>query len=206
MALQPLITFFVDIQKRALFQAIHAVADLQPAETVDEAIMAAKRLILGAGKGLDPSFWSTVRVTADRLIQVVDQRIYEIVQSLQKEIGHTTQTYRFNQTSSPPERGRLVYHSNVPAYEQEQTLRIIGMRHPEQHAAYVTVRATSMGPKWRGIIIFQCLFKIHDLTKLVSRDNFQINYAETLESAERRFRPWLEESLVNALTLWRKSL
>ena len=29
---------------------------------------------------------------------------------------------------------------------------------------------------------------------------------ESSESAERRFRPWLEESLVNALTLWRKSL
>jgi hypothetical protein len=32
------------------------------------------------------------------------------------------------------------------------------------------------------------------------------NYVESYESAERRFKPWLEESLVNALTLWRKSL
>jgi len=30
--------------------------------------------------------------------------------------------------------------------------------------------------------------------------------SESYESAERRFRPWLEESLTNALTLWRKSL
>jgi hypothetical protein len=34
---------------------------------------------------------------------------------------------------------------------------------------------------------------------------FQINYAESYESAECRFHPWLEESLVNALTLWRKA-
>jgi hypothetical protein len=41
---------------------------------------------------------------------------------------------------------------------------------------------------------------------VVSTEPFQVNYAESYESAERRFRPWLEESLVNALTLWRKSL
>ena len=42
--------------------------------------------------------------------------------------------------------------------------------------------------------------------EIVSKEPFQVNYAESPESAELRFRPWLEESLVNALTLWRKSL
>ena len=41
---------------------------------------------------------------------------------------------------------------------------------------------------------------------IAERYSVQVNYAEPYESAERRFRPWLEESLVNALTLWRKSL
>ncbi|MGC2698203.1 MAG: Fic family protein, partial [Candidatus Angelobacter sp.] len=89
--IQSLITFFLDIQKRALFQATQAVADLQPAETVDEVITSAKRLIAGVGKGFDPSVWSKVRATADRLMQIADQRIYEITQSLRQEIGHTTQ-------------------------------------------------------------------------------------------------------------------
>jgi hypothetical protein len=80
------------------------------------------------------------------------------------------------------------------------------MRHTEQQAVYITVRASSLGPKWRGLITFVCLFKVHDSMKVVSKDKFQVNYAESPESAERRFRPWLEESLVNALTLWRKSL
>jgi hypothetical protein len=39
-----------------------------------------------------------------------------------------------------------------------------------------------------------------------SKEPFQVNYAESYESAERRFRPWLEDSLVTALTLWRKNL
>ncbi len=204
--IQSLITFFVDIQKRALFQATQAVADLQPAETVDQVITSAKRLIAGVGKGFDPSVWSKVKATADRLMQIADLRMYEITQSLRKEIGHTTQEYRFEQVGSVPDRGRVVYHSNIPAYELDHTLRILGMRHTEQQAIYITVRASSLGPKWRGLITFVCLFKVHDSMKVVSKDTFQVNYAESPESAERRFRPWLEESLVNALTLWRKSL
>lgn len=204
--IQSLITFLIDIQKRALFQATQAVADLQPAETVDEVITSAKRLIAGVGKGFDPSVWSKVKATADRLMQIADQRIYEITQSLKKEIGHTTQEYRFEQVGSVPDRGRVVYHSNIPAYELNHTLRILGMRHTEQQAIYITIRASSLGPKWRGLITFVCFFKVHDSSKVVSKDTFQVNYAESPESAERRFRPWLEESLVNALTLWRKSL
>ncbi|HET8887463.1 MAG TPA: Fic family protein [Candidatus Angelobacter sp.] len=204
--IQSLITLFVDIQKRAVFQATQAAADLQPAETAEDVVAAAKRVLTGAGKGLDPSIWSRVKATADHLMQIADHRIYEITQLLRKEIGHTTQEYRFEQASAPAQRSRIVYHSDVPAYEQEQTLRIMGMRHTEQQATYITIRAMSLGPKWRALITFQCLFKIHDLMKIISKDTFQINYAESPESAERRFLPWLEESLVNALTLWRKSL
>jgi hypothetical protein len=80
------------------------------------------------------------------------------------------------------------------------------MRHTEQQAIYITVRAYSFSPKWRGLIAFECFYKINDAKTRVSKDIFQVNYAESPESAERRFRPWLEESLVNALTLWRKSL
>ncbi len=204
--LQPLVALFVDIQKRALFQAAQIAADSQPAETVDEVIAAAKRLITGAGKGLDPSIWLTVKTTADHLMHIADTRIYEITQSLRKEIGHTTHEYRFEQAPSPPDHGRVVYHSTVPAYAQERTLRILGMRHTDKQAIYISIRALSLGPKWRGLITFECIFKVNDLTTRVSKDFFQLNYAESPESAERRFRPWLEESLVNALTLWRKSL
>ena len=201
-----LISHFVDVQKRSLFDATKVIADLQPPQTVEDAIAAAKRLIAGAGNGLDPGVWSTVKTTADRLMQIADQRIHEITQSLQKEIGHTTQQYQFEQAPSSEDRGRVVYHAVISPYEQEKTLRILGMRQTVQQATYITVRARSFAPKWRGLIIFDCVLKVHDLIRTISKDVFQVNYAESAEIAERRFRPWLEESLVNGLNVWRKSL
>ena len=41
---------------------------------------------------------------------------------------------------------------------------------------------------------------------MASEEPFQVNYVESLEDAERRFRPWLEKSLVKAINLWRRSL
>jgi hypothetical protein len=82
----------------------------------------------------------------------------------------------------------------------------MGMRMNELQATYVTIQAQAVGTKSRGIIAIVALFRRPGSSKIVSKDVFQVNYAESYESAERRFRPWLEESLVNALTLWRKSL
>ena len=204
--LQSLIAFFIDMQKRALFQVTQTVADLQPAQTVDEVIAAAKKAITGAGKGLDPSVWSKVKSIADHLMQVADTRIYEITLSLKNEIGHPTQEYRFEQQSPPAERSRIVYGTTVPSYEQEKTLRILGMRQTEQRASYITIRAQALGPKSRALIIFTAFFRVNDSTTSISSETFQVNYAESAESAERRFRPWLEQSLVNGLSLWRKNL
>lgn len=41
--------------------------------------------------------------------------------------------------------------------------------------------------------------------EVASEEPFQVNYVEPLDSADRRFRPWLEKSLVRALDLWRRS-
>ena len=41
-----------DIQKRALFQAMQAAADIQQVETVEKAIAAAKRVLIAPGKKL----------------------------------------------------------------------------------------------------------------------------------------------------------
>lgn len=204
--LKPLVFFLVDVQKRGLFQATQAVADLQPADTVEEVIETAKRLLTAAGKGLDPSVWSKAKSTADRLMQIADERIYQITQSLRSEIGYPTQEYRFEQASSRESRARIVYGTKVPSYKQERTLKILGMRHTEQEAIYITVLAEALGPKSRGLITFNCVFKVHDSTLTISPDVFQVNYAEQQERAEARFRPWLEESLVAGLSLWRKSL
>jgi hypothetical protein len=70
----------------------------------------------------------------------------------------------------------------------------------------IEIQAHAIGSKFRGLIGIVAVFSDSMQKHLASKEPFQVNYAESYENAERRFRPWLEESLVNALTLWRKSL
>jgi Fic family protein len=208
--LQFLVSFFVDVQKRALFQSSQAAADVQKSQTVDQAIAAAKRVLTGSGKGLDPGVWRKAKDTADRLMEMSARRLEQLAASLAKEIGSGRTDYRFTPDNdlvvNLPNLHNLGYAPNVVDYEQARGLKISSHR-----PACIEINAHAIGSKFRGLIGILVLFQRVQgfgpaVGEIASREPFQVNYAESYESAERRFRPWLEESLVNALTLWRKSL
>ena len=96
----------------------------------------------------------------------------------------------------------LDYEPNILDYHQARGVRISTARE-----TFIELNAHAIGSKFRGLIGMVVLFGSKgDRARIASHEPFQVNYAESYESAERRFKPWLEESLVNALTLWRKSL
>jgi hypothetical protein len=77
----------------------------------------------------------------------------------------------------------------------------------QDRGACIEVQAHTIGSKFRGLIGIVILFySASGLTDMASKEQFQVNYVEPYEDVLRRFLPWLEESLVNALTLWRRSL
>lgn len=86
-SLAPLVAFFVDAQKRNLFQAMQAAADLRPVHTVDEAILAAKRVLASSGKQLDSSIWQRAKKTADQLVDLARSRFVEVTLILSDEIA-----------------------------------------------------------------------------------------------------------------------
>jgi len=200
--LRSLVSLFVDVQKRALFQATQAAADVGQVHTVDEAIAALKRVMAGPAKGLDPSVWLKAKDNADRLMQVAEKRLAEIITSLKAEIGKTAGvSFRSSSSSAPFSGGvELPYAPNRENYERNQTLSISGERN-----WYVQVEAHAIGSKFRGVIGIQTIFVGPGIER-ASKEPFQVNYAEPYPNIERRFRVWLEDSLVNALTQWRKSL
>jgi hypothetical protein len=203
--LRSLVSLFVDIQKRALFQATQAGADVQPVRTVEEAIAAAKRVLTGPAKSLDPSIWTDAKDTANRLMDLAAARLDRIAKSLTKEIGKNRPEFRFTKhddSSSPPMSIGLPYEPNRVDYSRDQSLFI-----SRQESSVIGISAHAIGSKFRGLIGISMVFSSESYeSSPASKEPFQVNYAEPYESAERRFRPWLEESLVNALTLWRKSL
>jgi Fic/DOC family len=203
--LRSLIAFFVDVQKRALFQATQAAADVQPAETVDEAIAAAKRVLTGPGSSLEPTVWLRAKEAADRLMIFAEARLKEVAAELNNEISKARPEFNFSTISGPgldlsPLTKDLGNVPNLRDYDRPVHLHIRA-RWPKT----ITIRAYAVGSKFRGLIGIVATFKSAE-QKLASEEPFQVNYAESYESAERRFRPWLERSLVRALTMWRQSL
>jgi Fic family protein len=204
-----LLPFFIDVQKRALFQATQTAADIDSARTVDDAVKAAKRALVGAGIGLDPSVWRKARDTAGSLVKYAETRLSQLVELLKHEIAATRSEFTFSLAKGVELQfqNELPYLPNTAVYEQATSLRIGSHQQP----AYIEVNAHAIASKFRGLIGFMVLFQkaagpYESTAEFASKEPFQVNYAEPYESAERRFRPWLEESLVNALTLWRKSL
>ncbi len=215
--LHSLISFLVDVQKHALFQVTQTAADFQDVNTVEDAISSAKWVLTVPTKSLDPVVWIRTKQTADQLMNLVDQRAEEVVASLKKEISQVRPEFNFRKWPGLFDRVKeprfsksidlnekqLGYRANKDVYDD---LRRIIMR-LNTVTAWIEIQTHGIGSKFRGLIGIAVIFvpSTGD-PQLASKEPFQVNYAESYESAERRFRPWLEESLTNALTLWRKSL
>jgi hypothetical protein len=189
-----LISFLVDMQKRALLQSI---------EPISESVKAT------SSRDKPLNHWIRTIGYADRLRDVASERLEKTAGALRQ----SDPAYEFGTLKSDPSSWAdvseiLPYKPNLIAYEKASRLTISARRRP--YTKYIEVVSHAVGPKFLGLISFVVVFwKGIDGSKgiaMASRGVFQVNYAESYESAERRFRPWLEDSLANALTLWRKSL
>lgn len=203
--LRSLLSFFNDVQKRSLFQATQAAADVQQAHTVDAAIASLRRVLTGPARSLDPIVWVKAKDNADRLLELAEERLKEIRASLETEIGKADLGFSFTSTgatfTAPPTK-KLPYVPNTRDYARSKTLFISG-----EQKRFIQVQGHAIGSKFRGLIGLQAVFiGPANIVESASDEPFQVNYAENYGSIERRFRVWLEESLVNALTLWRRSL
>ncbi|MGZ7099878.1 MAG: Fic family protein [Candidatus Angelobacter sp.] len=199
-----LVSLFVDLQKRSLFEAIKVAADSEQMNTVEEAIAAAKRVLTAPGRSLDPSIWPATKDAANRLMILANKRLEELEYTLRRELEAIRPELQFQRgTSYDLSASALPYEPNRLEYQQTYGLMILNA----PRRSNIEVQAHAIGTKYRGLIGIVVVFDNGSRNPVVaSTEAFQVNYAEPYESAERRFRPWLEESLVNALTLWRKSL
>jgi fido (protein-threonine AMPylation protein) len=208
--LRSLVSFFAQVQKRELIETMRAAADVMPIQTVDEAIAAAERL-LRPSHVMDSAIWVKTQNIADHLMEQAAHRLAEISAALEQEIRKSRPDFRFPTDDISRQRfgnPALPYEPNIADYDEARTLHIctVDKRGGFWEQAGIEVRAHAIGSKFRGFIGIVALFDNGSTKTIVSKEPFQINYAESYESTERRFRPWLEESLVNALTLWRKNL
>lgn len=196
------IWFLVSMQKRALFRATQTAADVQPPDTVERALTAIK-LFLALKKGPDSDAQSKAMNTANRLIAVAEKRLDEVAVTIRSEIREVKIDSGSRRIQSAEVSGLqnlpLPYLPNAPFFEN--TLALTFGRHGR-----IVIHAHAIGSEPRGLIGIVVAFDGPSGLELASMEPFQTNYAETYGNGERRFRPWLEESLVKALILWQKTL
>jgi hypothetical protein len=206
--LRSLISFFIQLQKRALFEAMRTLTETVGVHTVDDAIEAAKKTLRAIGSRKDPAIWLKAKESAERLLARAGIRLWDISNALRTEVSTIEGGFQFDVLKhgfrsfrvSPPSN-----QSNSSEYRDGCALEIV--RVVPKTLAKIEVQACAIGSKFRGLIGFQVVFHTpKGESDIASPNHFLVNYTESFQSAEHRFRPWLEESLVNALTLWRKSL
>ncbi len=209
--LRSLISFLTYIQKHALFAAIQSAAEIRGVHNIDEAIAAAKRALTSLGRPTEPAIWLNAKETADRLMIIAHARLEQIASRLGKEISETGADQEFSVAAKRDDnynyisRLELPYSPNRDEYARSVIMDIHSNR--EESWASIEVQAHAIGSKFRGLIALLIAFQGEPGgIKIASDESFQINYAESFDSAKNRFTTWLDESLVNALNIWRKSL
>ena len=204
--LRSLVSLFDHVQKRLLFETIEIVTDTEGVKTVPEAIAAAKRALTTLGV-TDPGVWLKAKTVANTLMAIAGLRLNEIGKLLESEIRATSGDFSFHVWENPIaiiKKVELPYKPNRSEFTQCWRLEISSRI--RRKTSIIEVQAHAIGSKFRGLIGIVVGYGDFTGDRLASVQQFQVSYTESPESAERRFRPWLEESLVNALTLWRKSL
>jgi Fic family protein len=206
--LRSLVSFSGYIQKRALFEVMDAATATTEVQSVDEAIAAAKRAVTSLGTRSDPVVWLTAKRTAGLLMDLAEDRLDKVAANLRTEIGASTTAFWFKTARYATNFLRndgLPYRPNEADYAEHCRLEL--QDKAASTSDLVEIQAHAIGSKFRGLIGFVVLFSHkYGEAKIASKEPFQVNYAEVGDSVVHRFRAWLEQSLVKALTLWRKNL
>jgi hypothetical protein len=206
--LKPLVALFTEFQKRALLRAIELTSQTRPARTVDEAVRAARDLLIAKGQ-IAPKEWNHAKDTARYLVNVALRRFNELATTLHNEIASVKHEYGFSVGVGQDDisalhdvAGQLHYVANPKEYHQfvKLTLRT-------ERAAELILSFHGLGSQFRGLVAASVFLHVAECPPTpAAEDFFQINYKEDATRAEKRFAPWLEGAIVNGLTLWRQQL
>ncbi len=207
--LRPLIGMFVEAQRNALIQASEAAYDVRPITSTDEAIAAARDRLLQRGR-LPLKEWLAAKATANELANFAIQRLSQIANQLNQEIGSGGRGFTFSAGSGKgwnnAIRARIAEKAGQAATFAGYNARAqLSLKAGRDDALELSFHA--LGPRFRGIIgVVAYLAVPGQEPTLIKGGAFQINYQEDLAQAQTRFSTWLEHVILEGLTEWRRTL
>src|ERR1039457_2990402 len=207
--LRPLISQFVDVQKRFFLKGLDLAYRAKPTLTVAAVVDSSTDLLIGMGQ-IPPKEWMRAREFAAGLRNRAILRLNYAVKRLNTEIGSVRGGFTFRAGTSDGGRDKEILQVaeelHYPANPAESNLSAVLMFVTMQKAQIV-ISFHGVGASYRGILASSAFFQGEGQGPVRCCDQFfQINYAEEQAQAEKRFDPWLESSLVRGLSLWQETI
>src|SRR5262249_19575456 len=224
--LKPLVHLFVQRQRDSILKALGIEQQVKQARCAEE-IVASTIKVLENRASQRTEQLSQVHVVADRLRKIAYERLRTIAEKITEgfcSADHLRQknydAWADNADNQSPKRGyfqhqiieiakQFDYFANFDRYRTWIRLTIW-----TEEIFEFMVSLHGYGYGISGIMVASA-FTARRVpreeggtetvdTQPASPDLFQFNYAESLESTERRFRDWLEGALAIALAEWRR--
>lgn len=205
-----LIQLFARIQKRALTRAISRAVDVKPVQTLEDAVAAARDLLVGPGK-IIPTEYLAAKATAGVLAANTGTTLAGVAERLTTEISSVDSkfTFQIGQLGGPPEnelhalKDKLHYGPNVKDFHDA---RVLTMKVGSAKSMLV-VSFHGVGIAFRGLLASVGYFQAGENPPVpLSEDVFLISYKEPQGEALPRFMNWLDSVLIRGLAEWRRTL
>ena len=230
--LQPLVSVFAESQRREFTRAINISRDIVSQAPGESHQDHTKRIIesaarkIAAHKDTQNKEWDNSRIIARRLSILSVNMLHDACGTLTTSISpavtrHDGFSVEYYHESDPEYRGgdffvpidtvtkQHGYRANLTAHHEWSRLVL----HPNNERFAILVSFHGVGQKYRGVVACSVCFVAYSAdTSHTSRsmaltdEAFQINYQDSKEEVEKRFRPWLEKAIERGLALWHESL
>jgi len=205
-----LVRLFAQVQKRALTTAIGAAVEIRPAASVEEAVAAARDMLLDLGR-IIPTEYLAAKDTAGFLANQTHLRFAEVTSKLKNEIARVNSSFEFRAVTlgGPPPNAirqlaeKLRYDPNTNDYHQS----VAAVFRASTVESQIVVSFHSVGSAFRGLVVAVGYFQVGGGPPVpLSDDVFRISYQEPRTEIETRYGKWLDDRLIKGLAEWRRTL
>ena len=221
--LKPLVDYFSRLQKDGFIQALSIAEDVIESRRVEDAIKSARQQLQRRRDALVAE-WNSAKSIADSLRNYAEHRLKEVADELRNAMRNVLDhSNYFADGSMDGHRGshyyryqiiqtarKLDYYADMQSYRSWARLVM-----PDTNQSELLISFHGIGHTFRGVLACSATWfqrveteeGERDIGPVVSAtDNmFQINYKESIDTAQARFSDWLEDAIVVGLKLWQET-
>jgi Fic family protein len=208
--LSPLVRLFSQLQKRALTKAVGKAADVKPVGTVEEALGATRDMLVDLGR-IIPAQYLKAKESAGELMNATLTKFGRTAGRLRDDISRVDSTFAFSAGvfgEAPANEidavaAKLKYDPNINVFQQNVVLSLKA----RDIESRIVVAFHGVGAAFRGLLVAAAYFQTGKGSAVpVSEDVFRINYQEQLSELRPRFDKWLDDSIIEGIAHWRRTL